>query len=151
LTYNHQANGSSTWESLDYPVRLETTHCHYGGVRYWFICPADGCGRRVAILYSADKYFACRHCYQLAYQSQREASNDRASRRANKIRDKLEWERGILNPIGWKPKGMHWKTFNRLMRQYHVESNQVLTGLAVKMKLVDKKFSAIEEDLNRLY
>ena len=149
LIYNYRANGSEMWESLDYPIRLQTTHCNYGSVRYWFTCPAVGCGRRVAILYSGGKYYACRHCYQLAYQSQREAPDDRASRRANKIRDKLGWERGILNPIGWKPKGMHWNTFIRLMEQYRIESNQVWMGMATKLKLVDKKFSAIEDDLNR--
>ena len=36
-----------------------------------FICPAAGCGRRVAILYRGG-IFACRHCYRLAYASSRE-------------------------------------------------------------------------------
>ncbi|MGZ5524415.1 MAG: hypothetical protein ACXWFF_05325 [Methylomonas sp.] len=148
LIYNYRRNDGD-WESLDYPVMLQTTACHYGGMRYWFTCPAAGCGRRVAVLYQGGKYFACRHCYQLAYKSQRETPDDRADRRANKIRDQLNWPRGILNDIGWKPKGMHWKTFNRLMKQYHAESNQVLMGIAAKMKIVDSKFSAIEEELNR--
>ena len=38
LIYNYQRNGSD-WESLNYPVYLQTTTCHYGGVRYWFTCP----------------------------------------------------------------------------------------------------------------
>lgn len=141
LIYNYRADASKAWEALDYPIQLQTTPCRYGGARYWFTCPAVGCGRRVAILYLGDKYFACRHCYQLAYQSQREAPGDSANRRANKIRDKLDWGPGIANPIGWKPKGMHWKTFNRLMRQYHVESNQVWVGMTAKMKLIDKRLS----------
>ena len=144
LIYNFRDNNLDEWESLDYPVRLQTTPCHYSGVRYWFTCPADGCGRRVAILYSAGKYFACRHCYQLSYQSQRELSDDRANRRADKIRETLKWERGIFNPEGWKPKGMHWKTFYRLLNQYHADSNQVLMGMAAKLKLIDSQFSAIE-------
>ena len=37
------------WER--YPVFLDTTLCHIGGERHWFLCPARGCGRRVAILY----------------------------------------------------------------------------------------------------
>ena len=117
LSYSTRLEGGE-WVSFNYSVNLQTTACHYGGERYWFICPAIGCGRRVALLYMADKYFACRHCYQLAYPSQRETTDNRAIRRANKIRDKLDWEPGILNARGRKPKGMHWKKFWRLEAEY---------------------------------
>ena len=56
-----------------YPI--STTSCHYGGLRYWFECSAYNkgayCGRRVAKLYlcSGSNYFACRHCYNLSYES----------------------------------------------------------------------------------
>lgn len=40
--------------------------------------------------------------------------DDRASRQADKLRDLLGWEAGILNGNGGKPKGMHWQTFERL-------------------------------------
>lgn len=52
-------------------VALESMPLHFGGVRWWFCCPA--CGRRCAGLYlppSGDA-FACRVCCDLAYQSQR--------------------------------------------------------------------------------
>lgn len=111
LRYTNKRNGES--RDFDYTVRLSRSSCHYGGDRAWFICPAQGCGRRVAILYGGSVY-ACRHCHQLAYESQRETSSDRAIRRADAIRDRLKWEPGILNPDGWKPKGMHWRTFWRL-------------------------------------
>jgi hypothetical protein len=52
-------------------VGIERTPCHVGGSRPWFICPALGCGRRVAILYGGG-IFACRLCFQLAYASARE-------------------------------------------------------------------------------
>jgi hypothetical protein len=42
----------------------------------WFICPAVGCGRCVAILYGGG-IFACRHCYRLAYASSREEAGGR--------------------------------------------------------------------------
>ena len=64
----------------------------------------------MAILYGGG-IFACRHCYRLAYPSQRANWDDRAARRADRIRDKPGWEPGILNGNGWKPKGMHWNTF----------------------------------------
>ncbi|MGZ8927245.1 MAG: hypothetical protein ACXW03_02175 [Methylobacter sp.] len=142
LIYNYRKNGSE-WESLDYPVRLQTTRCNYGGERYWFFCPAVGCARRVAVLYLGGKYFACRHCYRLAYKSQRETPDDRAARKADKIRDKLHWEPGILNDNGWKPKGMHWKTYHRLTKEHDDYVDRVLLGMAAKLKLVDARLSAL--------
>ena len=103
---------------MDEAVGLDTTACNYGGHRYWYRCPAVGCGRRAVILHGAGRYFACRLCYRLAYESQREANDDRAARRADKIRARLGWEPGILNGNGWKPKGMHRRTFERLMARH---------------------------------
>ncbi len=72
-TFRVQYRFAESKESLDYPVRLVTTGCHLGGVRWWFICPLvkDGraCGRRVRKLYLSGKYFGCRHCHGLAYSS----------------------------------------------------------------------------------
>ncbi|MFO1371429.1 MAG: hypothetical protein U1F42_03225 [Candidatus Competibacteraceae bacterium] len=112
LSYRHQSGGGE-WKSEEYPVYLDRTPCTYGDVRAWFRCPARGCGRRVAILYGG-AIFACRRCYRLAYPSQREASHERATRRADKIRARLGWEPGILNGEDGKPKGMHWRTYERL-------------------------------------
>lgn len=60
-------------EDFDYEIPLTTTPCYFGGKRYWFICPwyTNGkyCGRRVGVLYLGGKYFACRHCYNLTYNS----------------------------------------------------------------------------------
>jgi len=58
---------------FDYRVPLVTTPCYFGGKRYWFICPGYingmNCRRRVGTLYLSGKYFACRHCYNLTYNS----------------------------------------------------------------------------------
>lgn len=134
LIYRHRESGEE-WQDKNYPVYLDWTDCNLGGQRPWFLCPAHGCGRRVAILYSGS-IFACRHCYQLAYPSQREARDDRAARRAERIRAKLGWEPGILNGDGWKPKGMHWNTFNRLTAQHDAFVQVSLAGMAAKMKLL---------------
>jgi hypothetical protein len=129
LKYRHKRSDED-WQDKSYPIRLDWTACHYGGVRPWFLCPARGCGRRVAILYGGG-IFACRHCRQLAYPSQREITEDRAVRRADKIRDRLGWEPGILNGRGWeKPKGMRWGTFWRLVEDHDVFVHRALTGMA---------------------
>lgn len=63
--------------SLDYPVRLATTACHLGGVRWWFACPLStggvACGRRARRLYLHGRYFGCRHCHGLTYRSSQES------------------------------------------------------------------------------
>lgn len=132
LLYRYRRYGGD-WESIEEPVKLVTTACNYGGHRYWFLCPAVGCGRRVAILYGAGRYFACRHCYRLVYPSQREDSVNRAVRRADKIRERLDWEPGILNGPGWKPKGMHWRTFERLSWQADDNTQEALHGMLRKI------------------
>jgi hypothetical protein len=141
LIYNYRASNADNWEPLDYPIQLQTTPCNYGGVRYWFTCPAVGCGRRVAILYSGGKYYACRQCYQLAYQSQRESKGDRGHRGANKIRNKLGWEPGIAHRRGAKPKGMHWQTFNRLTIKELNYSNDALYDTLSILKRMDIRFA----------
>ncbi len=114
---------TSNGESLDYTVSLTTTRPHYGGVRWWFQCPARGCGRHVAVLYGG-KIFACRHCHRLAYPCQQESPPFRLQRRAQKICDALGGE--CLDSWVRKPKGMHQKTFKRKvakMRRYEQLSN----------------------------
>ena len=135
LDYRHCRNNDN-WVSENYPIKLSWSDCNVGGKRPWFLCPARGCGKRVAILYGGS-IFACRHCYNLAYPSQRETYDDRAARRADRIREKLGWEPGILNPKGWqKPKGMHWKTFERLNAEHDAFVQVSLIGIAEKLNLL---------------
>jgi hypothetical protein len=117
VVLDYRSRSGDDWQAQNYPVYLDTTPCHIGGARQWFLCPAKSCGRRVAKLYGG-AIFACRHCHQLAYPSQREGYHDRALRRAGSIRDKLGWQPGIANGYGPKPKGMHWATFERLCTQH---------------------------------
>jgi len=136
LTYRHR-RGDEDWQDKTYSVWLNWTPCHFGGKRPWFLCPAANCNRRVAILYSGG-VFACRHCYQLAYSSQRETYYDRVARQADKIRKRLGWEQGIMNPKGWqKPKGMHWRTFERLNKEHDAFADRSLTGIALHFNLIN--------------
>ncbi len=67
---------SSTGEKkdFDYKVPIIETQCHFGGKRHWFQCTLSKgdkyCGRRVGVLYKNGDWFGCRHCYELAYNSQ---------------------------------------------------------------------------------
>jgi hypothetical protein len=79
----------------DYWISLTTTSQHFGGRRWWFVCPRTG--RRADKLYLPNGAFtfAARQAYRLAYRSQREAPHDRALRRAFKLRGKLGADGGI--------------------------------------------------------
>lgn len=69
---------TKTDKDLDYKIQLVTTPCHFGRVRFWFICPLGTdqgyCGRRVGKLYLPGNatYFGCRHCHNLTYESCKE-------------------------------------------------------------------------------
>ncbi len=129
LKYRRRDREAGESQAQCYPIQLDTTPCHMGGERHWFLCPARGCGRRVAILYGGS-VFACRHCHRLAYPSQREKPWDRAARRATRIRGKLGWPGGILvDGHREKPKGMHWRTYERLYEEYDELSDRALSGI----------------------
>ena len=131
LDYRQRDRGGE-WQAMNYPVRLAYTACHYGGQRAWWLCPGAGCGRRVAVLYGGS-VFACRYCQKLAYKSQRETPDDRATRRADKLRDRLGWQAGILNEAGGKPKGMHWQTFRRMQASHDAYVMRALGGMLGKL------------------
>ena len=109
LKYRTRPRGGE-WEDKEYPVGLEWTPCHYGGHRPWFLCPC--CRRRVAILFGGSIY-ACRHCHNLAYDSQREMVHTRLQSRAHKLRARLGGD------CWWhRPKGMHQRTYKKLLAEY---------------------------------
>lgn len=93
-------------------VRIDRTPCHFGNTRPWFRCPF--CSRRVGKLYIASDGFACRKCYRLTYTSTRMDAIDRSWRRVRNLEAKLADDRA-------KPKGMHWRTYNRLQDRLWLE------------------------------
>ncbi|MBU4567321.1 MAG: hypothetical protein KKE29_21595 [Proteobacteria bacterium] len=54
-------------------IPVTTVRPYFGGERFYFTCPSDDCGRRASKLYLPpnESRFACRHCHNLGYQSQR--------------------------------------------------------------------------------
>lgn len=110
-----QSDGSLTL--VEYPVALDRTPGPFGGQRTWFRCPNEGCGRRVALLHLGDFRFACRHCQQLAYSSQREDPIDRNLRRVRKINRKLGGCADSIYSSPDKPKGMRWRTYEGLINE----------------------------------
>jgi len=144
LRYTSTRHGQR--KEYDYTVHLSRSSCHYGGSRPWFICPA--CGRRVAILYGGAVY-ACRHCHQLAYESQRESAGDRAIRRADAIRRRLGWPAGFLNGLGDRPKHMRHTTFLRLLTEYNSLVQIGLQDWARQFGIMESRLGQAEAALRR--
>jgi hypothetical protein len=103
LSYRVRRQGDQ-WRDVEQPTQILWVACQFGGRRPYFLCPGRGCGRLVSKLYGAGTYFLCRHCYRLAYASQRENHYDRALRRANKIRMRLGGEPGAASPLPETPR-----------------------------------------------
>lgn len=141
LKYRSRSNYDE-WQQMEYPVTLQWTPCNLGGRRPWFLCPAIGCGQRVAILFGGS-IFACRRCHKLAYRCQRETDDDRAMRRADTIRRRLGWDAGIANPEGGKPKGMHWRTFERLKAEHDAFAYASWAGMIARLGLINPEMVSL--------
>jgi hypothetical protein len=139
LNYRHRNGAGHEWEDVQEPVSLVWTACNFGGWRPWFICPGAACGRRVAVLYGPGKYFLCRHCYDLFYESQRENEMHRALRRAQVIRERLGGSANMMKPFPEKPKGMHWSTYERLWWEHDEAEMEQLAGMREWLDRLKKK------------
>ena len=102
-------------KSYGYDVGITTSSCHYGNYRYWFNCP--NCNKRVGVLYCAGVY-VCRHCIGANYATQLMQPIDKLFRKVAKIRHRLGWPQGIAHGHGNRPKGMHRKTYDRLVWEH---------------------------------
>lgn len=118
------------WHSMESPVNLAHTACAFGGTRQWFVCPR--CARRVAVLILSAGYVACRHCLDLTYASCNEDLIDRSWRKRRKYVAKMGGDGNW--PTG-KRKGMHWRTWEQLLRKYYKAEAEGWKWLAGRLKM----------------
>ena len=132
LKYRSRSFGED-WSDVKQRVAVVWTPCRFGGERPWFVCSVTSngvyCGRRVVKLYGAGRLFACRHCYRLAYASQLESAQQRGLWMSQKIRMRLGGSASMLGEFPEKPKGMHWKTYDRLRRMHDEAEERSTIGL----------------------
>ena len=123
-------------------IPIEWTPCTLGGSRPWFRCEAYSngryCGRRVALLYSAGRVFACRHCRGLVYASQQEPVRERGITTARKIQMRLGGGESVTGAFPEKPKGMHWRRYKRLRRRHAQAFERSLMGLAKSAERLER-------------
>lgn len=149
LTYRVRSWGEEEWTDVDYSIGLERTACNYGGERVWFRCPGRGCGLRVAKLFSVGRYYVCRHCGDLAYESQREDPSSRAMSKAQKIRKRLGGMANLTLPFPDRPKGMHWRTYWGLYNQGMAQEHQSMMLMAEQLGLLGNRLAMIERDIRK--
>ena len=103
--------------SEDHWLELVTEARHFGGRQWYFLCPRTG--RRASVLWKPPgaRSFASRQAWgrQVAYGSQFQSWPGRACSAARAIRYRLGGpdyadSSGELPP---RPKGMHWRTYER--------------------------------------
>ncbi len=143
LDYRYRRDGGA-WEDVRQSIPLDWTPCTYGGARPWFRCPT--CGRRAAVLWGAGRFFLCRGCHGLAYQSTREGRRDRRRIRAQAIRRRLGGSPSLQEPFPSKPPRLHWRTYMRLYLAheaaefaYHVETMQGIERLGRWLQRIERR------------
>lgn len=121
---------------MEQRIALVFTVPHYGGRRWWMLCPFTG--RRVAKLHlppGAGK-FACRKAWRLPYRSQRVAHRDRPFEKLFRLQRKLGsdegWEAGLRRPKGmWqRTYELHWERYLELDAHCAAEMLGLITRLS---------------------
>jgi hypothetical protein len=122
-------------------IELVTNAQHFGGHRTWWKCPC--CQSRVGVLYWEGWRWQCRKCAGLVHESTRQTADSLAYAKVDKIREKLGWGGGLSSPIGGRKKGMHMKTYARLMRQLADASVQAAGACAERTDMLIERLSNI--------
>jgi len=134
---------------LEMKVPITWTTCHLGGHRPWFECP--GCERRVAKLYGSI-VFACRRCLQLNYRSQQASKRERPAERSRHLRRTLGCSKGVLclpAELIQKPKGMHWRTFDKRIAQVKAADELALGAVLATLGSLEGKLKSARTSLAR--
>ncbi len=140
LLYRYRSSGQGKeWEDVRESILLSWTACNFGGERPWFICPGAGCSRRVAVLYGPGRYFLCRHCYDLSYQSQRDNAMYRALHKAQGIRERLGGSANMMEPFPERPKGMRHETYRQLREEHDEAQMAEFAGMREWLDKLERK------------
>lgn len=131
-------------------IEVTTTPCHYGNHRYWFICPGNDCGNRVAKLYLVDSQFKCRKCQKLNYLIQQCNKEHVARINMQRMRIKLGWplDREAIPFFRrvYKPLNKNKKTFQAMVDKHDMYERKANTAaIAFHNAFMDKIEKFIEK------
>lgn len=124
LNYNNTSSMTGETELICDEILFSKTKCHFGGDRFWFVCPT--CEKQVRVLYGG-KHFRCRVCHNIVHNSVNESKNDRSARQIRKIQRALapEIELSVFDGASWlrKPKWMKKNRYERLILEAHKQES----------------------------
>jgi hypothetical protein len=139
LDYRTRPTGGD-WTPVNEHISIERAAQPFGGTRRYFRCPH--CYGRCLVLYGGSR-FRCRKCQNLAYASQNQDLHDRASAKARKIRERLGDVGCFDDPFPSKPKGMHWRTYEKLERECERYENQVAVQMMHVLGRLEGRFGRV--------
>lgn len=115
LTFTRKMDGKP--DDVRQEIRLVCTRPHFGGQRWWMICPYQG--HRIGKLYlpNGAGRFASRTAWRVGYRSQQSASRDRPFDRLNRLQRRLGCREGY-DALIKRPKGMWHRTHERHEARY---------------------------------
>src|SRR6476620_5312006 len=129
-------------DKFDQRISLTASPCHYGGRKWFFVCPVVNRRASVLWLHRGARQFASRHAWpgKVAYRSQFMTAMDRAYLGMERIKRRLI---GDLDPqechLPPKPKWMRWKTYRRFVEQFErYEAMLDVGALSRAMKLMKR-------------
>lgn len=117
-------------ENISNTIRLVSQPLHFGGLRYFMVCPR--CSSQRKKLYIENRIAACSKCHRLHYQSQSMGTLDRELNRLDRLLVKT-------NNLGYRfdgytrPKHQHHKTHQAI-------SNKIESTEQRIFRQIDKRF-----------
>lgn len=147
FTYTKTYHDGKT-EDFDYKVSLTFTRCFFGGYRYWFVCPliCNGvpCGKRVGVLYLTGKYFGCRSCHRLLYDSQYQYRSPKFKYFVEYLKkDELNEKEANLRIKYWY--GLPTKKYMKLLNKLGKDPPQKKHNLRLIDEYIKNYHSSLEE------
>ena len=144
LEYKGKPKDSPSWTDFRERFGIDWSERHFGGAQAYFTC--RGCGKRARLLYLAYFRFRCRACHGLVHASSQERPGDRATRKNQKLREKIGAPLG-LGDIVLRPKGMHNATFSKYVERICGAEQEVWDDAARFLKRLRAPDAAFLETL----
>lgn len=115
LTLDYSAGRDGERKAITCTLQLVTLPCHYGGRRWYFVCPYTGRRARKLYKWGPIDWFCHREAVKPkpTYASQRESGGNRIVAQRWALRSKIGDNFSDLFGEPCKPKWMRWRTFNR--------------------------------------
>lgn len=145
------------------PCYVEGVKVGYG-IRYFFRCYK--CGRRVTKIYTIpnptkDNITGCRHCLELNYISQQATKTQidyeahLLYRYGRMLDPNFKLDTITHTPCPWKPKNMHYKTYERIRHKYEMAQlkaqKKFIAMVGASMQRMEKRFGTYGIDIKNKY